>query len=862
MRHVGHDLPHLLAQAAEEVGEARGFLLKVVEFVVDVALRPAVGESTELLVRHGGETAGLRHVLRRVLQDIVEERADLRRIERRRAAGLGLEPVLQKVRVPAGGEALGLRRREVQPLAVERTHALGRELAAGGVRRARERGERGGVVLIEPCARRDGGGVGRPAQCAPGQLQRRGRGQKTLRVRVRGAGQRAEELSDARDEKRRARGRAIAVKERVGYSECLRRERHALVDEVVFAPERVVRAAADVELQLQQLAPLLGRKHAVRLAGARQPVVRRAEHDQVPDAAAAHAVEVAGRHAVECDGDRADVVTGEHAQKERCERVGVHLRAAEDGGKLFERADRQLPELGILGRERGAPLGAQAFGQRIEPLREVQPLEKIRQRHGLRLRRGGGAALRAKLAQGPCRALPQVVDLLQAGGGFVRVRRAVAVRVLLPRRWARPRAAADGPEQDVVFERVRLLRREPGEARAQVGRDVLGVPPAGHDVVGRADERHERLLQQVGAAGEIERHAVVGAHALERGRIVGKAAHGDGDVAPAAAGLHELQRAGGRPCALGRKIVRRAHADRVRRVVKVRGGVGKQLLLEYAQRRVGRAGGAGLGRGLHAAVVRHVEQDARRAPGGAEDLAAAGELIERETDRHVRAGFQQRAHDGQLLPRVVGEAVEVEVPRAPERARGDALGQAGQPVGGVGVPLRGHGVIRREHEREVAQLVAQIAGAARGRGFERVGRDARGLELVDRAEERLLHLRPAGGRAEQPQPRRHLAQRQRHAQQPPALIEQRSLARAGLRRDAARQPREAQHLGVQTQTVAAGGAQCALGLVAVLLRHEQHLPRRARRDGRADAPHEQVGLAAGGRAIEQMQHNIASLCVF
>lgn len=49
-------------------------------------------------------------------------------------------------------------------------------------------------------------------------------------------------------------------------------------------------------------------------------------------------------------------------------------------------------------------------------------------------------------------------------------------------------------------------------------------------------------------------------------------------------------------------------------IVKVRGGVGKQLLLEHTQRRVGRAGGAGLDRGLHAAVIRHVEQDARRAP--------------------------------------------------------------------------------------------------------------------------------------------------------------------------------------------------------------------------------------------------------
>ena len=37
----------------------------------------------------------------------------------------------------------------------------------------------------------------------------------------------------------------------------------------------------------------------------------------------------------------------------------------------------------------------------------------------------------------------------------------------------------------------------------------------------------------------------------------------------------------------------------------------------------------------------------------------------------------------------------------------------------------------------------------------------------------MLHLRPAGTRTEQPQPRRDLIERQRHAQQPSALIEQR-----------------------------------------------------------------------------------------
>ena len=540
----------------------------------------------------------------------------------------------------------------------------------------------------------------------------------------------------------------------------------------------------------------------------------------MPDAAPAHPVKVAGGHAVERDGDRADVVAREHPQKQRRKRVGVYLRVAEDGGKLLERADRQLPELRIFGRERAASLAAQILGERVEPLRQVQPLEKICQRHGLRLGGGGGVALRPQQPQRVCGPLPQVVDLGKAGGGLVRVRRAIAVGMLAPRLGTRPCSTAQRPEQNVVFECVRLLGREPGEPGAQVGRDVLSVPAAGHDVVGRTDERHERLLQQVGAAGKIERHAVVGTHTLERGRVVGKAARGDGDVAPAAARLHELQCAGGRPCALGREIVRRAHADRVRRVVKVRGGVGKQLLLEHAQRRVGGAGGAGLDGGLHAAVVRHVQQHARRVPRRAEDLVAVRERVEREADRHIRARRQQRAHDGQLLPRVVGEAVEIKLPRVPERALGDALGQMRQAVGGVCVPLRGHGIIRREHERKIVQLVAQIAGAARGGLLERVGRDARGLELVDRAKQRLLHLRPAGSRAEQPQPRRDLIERQRHAQQPSALIEQRRVTRAGLRRDAARQSREAQHLGVQTQTVAAGGAQRALGLVAVLLRHE------------------------------------------
>ena len=181
-------------------------------------------------------------------------------------------------------------------------------------------------------------------------------------------------------------------------------------------------------------------------------------------------------------------------KKQRRERVGVHLRAAEDGGKLLESA----PTVSSQSWAYSAASAARPSARRLSASASSRCARCSRSRKSASAMACASAVEAALLgtqqAQGPGCALAQVVDIIQAGGGFVRVRRAVAVRVLLPRGRARPRAAADGPEQDVVFERVRLLRREPGEARAQVGRDVLGVPPAGHDVVGRADERHERLF--------------------------------------------------------------------------------------------------------------------------------------------------------------------------------------------------------------------------------------------------------------------------------------------------------------------------------------------------------------------------------
>ena len=219
-----------------------------------------------------------------------------------------------------------------------------------------------------------------------------------------------------------------------------------------------------------------------------------------------------------------------------------------------------------------------------------------------------------------------------------------------------------------------------------------------------------------------------------------------------------------------------------------------------------------------------------------------------------RRARRRRPPRCRTLLREVEEAVDVHARVGDDRAGADLFGEQIEPLRGVG-PAVGHdGVVAFEHERHVPELVGERALGLRGGGVERLGRDGRAFALVRGGEQRALHLRSPRGRAVEPQARADLAERERHAQHPPALVEPVRSRAALFGEDAPREAREAEDLGVKRKAVAAALAQLALGLVAVLLGHEEHAAAAALADRSGDLFHDGGRFAAAGPADDQPQH--------
>ena len=352
----------------------------------------------------------------------------------------------------------------------------------------------------------------------------------------------------------------------------------------------------------------------------------------------------------------------------------------------------------------------------------------------------------------------------------------------------------------------------------------------------------------------------MGEHALERAAVVLEAADRHGDIAPAAAPFaHELDRARGGQLAFGHEIRRGRQADVRLPAVPARGGIAEEMIGEVFERAVLFAAQIHALE-LHAAaeLLRVVEQPPRGRAREGEDLVRAAELVEREADRHFRAGRHQRADHGLLLTREVDEAVDIDAVFAADPARGDLFGEQVQAVGGVGAAVGDHGVVALEHERKVPKLLRERAlGPFRGRE-EHLGRDRGALALVHGGEQGRLQLGLARGRAVELQARGDLGERQRHAQQPPALVEPGRGGAALLLQHAARQAREAEDLGIERKAVAAAGAELPFGLVAVLLGHDEEPPAEALFHGLADLGDDGRGLARAGLADDQSEHPLSA----
>ena len=465
---------------------------------------------------------------------------------------------------------------------------------------------------------------------------------------------------------------------------------------------------------------------------------------------AAHTVEVAGGHPVQGHGYGAHVVLGQHQRIEPAEGRPVHLRFAQHGRRLLQSRHRQLPQLAVLGGQRRSSVRSQLLRPRRKAPGKAHILQVFRQRPGLP---GGGDSLGGCLRQRlqrPGRPAAQIVYPSESLAGLVRIFIAPAARVLPPWPRAGPRAAPQVPHQHIVFQLVGLLGAQTRKAGAKVGENVTGLPAAGDYFVGSRDKGGQRPGHHVAFSCEIQRHAVVGEHALQRRTVVLEAPDGHGDVPPAAA------RFPGKPDALrgGQFALRRDAGGAVKghgpAPVHAGGGIGKHVVFKKFQRLFFALGP------LEGAVPDFFSQFAgrplQRAHGGpGHSVHLAVSVAAGEAHGDFCAFFQKLRDHPALLGREISEAVDVYICFRAEIAFRYGFGQPGEPVGRVGAAVGHHGVVGFGNERQIPQLVRKVAGASVGGGGERVGRHAGRFQLVQLGQQQGLHLRAASGRAVHPQ---------------------------------------------------------------------------------------------------------------
>ena len=854
LRHVEHDAAGVVPQTLEEIDEAAALLLKVIEFFRDVEVDEPVGEGGELLVRDGAKAAPLPDCARDVFQHIVDEGAVFRRLEARRLVGLCLEPVLAEIGKAAGGKLLDARGAQPEALPVKALHAGAGEAAAGERGRRLERGAlfRGGLGEV------DGRSLLAPAAAADRLGCETERGRRGGHARIRQIPvfhrQREQALCAVEDEGG-AQLCPVPVRQRAEHCETLRGEGHGVIDQGELPPEFAVPAGAEIDVQLLETAALVEGEDPAALLRHGQAAVGGTEDDQMPDVPAAVSVKVPGGHAVKRDGDRADVIAREHQREEPAEVRGVHGRVAEDAVALLEGADHQIPELAVLGGALVAAESLQLICPAAERLGQAQGGKEGAERFGL-LRRGHGlVGGPLKGAERPRHAAPEGIDARKALFDLFGVLPVVAVGVLVPVPRALPGAAAQLPLEDVVFQLVAFVLVQTRKPGAQVAHHVVESPAALNDLIGAGDEGGQGLCHQIGARRREQRHPVVAEHALDRAAVIFPAARDQRDIAPAAAAVpHEGEAEGGGLLALGGHALRAYQADR-RTPFKVRVGIVEHVLGEEAEG----PGVPGLGRERRDAhlppqLLRRGGEDMCRPAGEGEDLALAVKIVQREADCHLQILPQHGAEHLLLLPREVDEAVHIDLRAGREAARVDLGGEQREPVGGVGAAVCDHALVGVQHQRQIPQLVAQPVGTGVRRGVQHVGVDAGGLEFVHRGEQQVLHLRPALGVPVDREPRAHTLEGQRHAQHAPALIQPGGGGAAELCGRAAGETRKAQHLRVERQPVAADAAELALGLVAVLLRHEQDVVADPALHIRLDFGNDGGGLARAGPADQKSKH--------
>ena len=261
---------------------------------------------------------------------------------------------------------------------------------------------------------------------------------------------------------------------------------------------------------------------------------------------------------------------------------------------------------------------------------------------------------------------------------------------------------------------------------------------------------------------------------------------------------------------------------------------------------------------LHAQLFRQGGELAEGAAAESVDLILAVGIVQGEADGELRAPAQHGSQHRLLLSGEVQEAVHIDPILRTHGALLDLLCQQGQPVGGVRVAVCHHRVVGLLDKGQILQLLLQPLAAALRGGLQLLRRDTGGLQLLQSGEQEALGLRPAVGPVVDLQTGAHGVQGQSHAEKLSALVQHGRRQASVKLGHAAGKAREAEHLRREGETVPADAAELPLRLVAVLLRHQEHMvlfpvfhcPAQFLIDGR--------GLAGPGLSDDEAQHPGAS----
>ena len=161
----------------------------------------------------------------------------------------------------------------------------------------------------------------------------------------------------------------------------------------------------------------------------------------------------------------------------------------------------------------------------------------------------------------------------------------------MPGGLPRPGGAADLPGENIVFQQIAFLAGDVRQAAFEIGEHALVAPSVGEQVKGGAHQRGQGPGEDIRAGGGVQGDAAAAESVGQRAAAVVKAAHGHGDIPPAAAALpDETQSLGGGQFALLGDGRRGEHSHAV---PGGEGGVGpaEKMGLEKTHGRFRRAGG-------------------------------------------------------------------------------------------------------------------------------------------------------------------------------------------------------------------------------------------------------------------------------